>query len=296
MTPCARYPDDDLVMRYASGDLAEPDLSAFEDHLFACDACLARVERYQAAQQVLASRHLPAIPTVVPATDEGARSTSRGLSWWVLSAVAAAVVVGLAAMFLVRGVGRPDVLTTGASAASSAASPGDAPVRPAGAGPTAMSPTSAANGRTAQSLQVAVLAMVSPPPYLPMVTRGDADAGERFAAGMDAYTRADWPTASRALREVDTPQARFYQGIADLMRGETAAAVASLEAARASARQPYARESLFYLGKAALQRGDVATAREWFSTARDAGAGPDREATRLLTALEEMLDPSEGRQ
>ena len=94
--------------------------------------------------------------------------------------------------------------------------------------------------------------------------------------------------ASRTLREIDTPQARFYQGVADLMRGETATAVAALESVRTSARHPYARESLFYLGKAALQQGDVRKAREWFTAARDANAGPEREAARLLAELDEI--------
>jgi hypothetical protein len=69
------------------------------------------------------------------------------------------------------------------------------------------------------------------------------------------------------------------------MRGDTAAAVGALQAARASAQQPYARESVFYLGKAALQRGDVAAAQTLFAEARDAKAGPDGEAARLLTEL-----------
>ena len=67
--------------------------------------------------------------------------------------------------------------------------------------------------------------------------------------------------ASRDLAAIDTTEARFYKGIADLMRGDGPAAVAALGVVRASGQQPYARESQFYLGKAALQRGDVAAAQ-----------------------------------
>ena len=106
---------------------------------------------------------------------------------------------------------------------------------------------------------------------------------------MQAYTRADWAVASRELAAIDTTEARFYQGIADLMRGEGTAAVAALDAVRASGQQPYARESEFYLGKAALQRGDVAAARASFAAARDAGAGPAGEAARMLASLSELM-------
>lgn len=285
MTPCARYPDDDLLTRYVAGTLTEPDLSAFEDHLFACDTCLDRVERYQAARQALVARELPALPTVVPVAAAGSASAVTRQTWWVLGAVAALVLAGLGALLVWQGIEAPAPQVAHAPPA----------VAPAPAARRPLVARTPADGPTSASLQLAVLAMVSPPPYLPMVTRGDGRESDRFSTGMAAYVRSDWPAAARALGDVDTPQGRFYRGIAELMRGETTAAVTALESARASGVQPYARESLFYLGKAALQRGDVATAREWFSTARDAGAGPDREATRLLTALDEMLDPSEGR-
>ena len=87
---------------------------------------------------------------------------------------------------------------------------------------------------------------------------------------------------------MDTTEARFYQGIADLMRGDAATATTTLEAARTSGVQPYARESVFYLGKAALQRGDVEQARHWFDAARAGNASTAREAARLLAALDEL--------
>jgi len=133
---------------------------------------------------------------------------------------------------------------------------------------------------------VAVLAMVTPPPYLSLTTRGEGPSS--FATAMQGYTRANWAVASRELAAVDTTEARFYQGIADLMRGEGAAAIAALDKVRTSGQQPYARESLFYLGKAALQRGDVANARASFTAASEAGAGPAGEAARILASLSEL--------
>ena len=89
MSACTRYPDDEVVLRYVTSDLAEPELAAFEDHMFACDACLARVERYQMAQQSLAGRDLPAPPTVVGGTAHRQASPVRPLTWWALGAIAA---------------------------------------------------------------------------------------------------------------------------------------------------------------------------------------------------------------
>jgi hypothetical protein len=72
------------------------------------------------------------------------------------------------------------------------------------------------------------------------------------------------------------------------MRGDAASATATLDVARKSGIQPYARESAFYLGKAALQRGDVGQARDAFTATRAAGASTAREAARLLAALDEL--------
>jgi hypothetical protein len=269
MSACTRYPDDEVVLRYVTSDLAEPELAAFEDHMFACDACLARVERYQMAQQSFAVRDLPAPPVVVGGTAHRQTAPSKPLVWWVLGAIAATVIAALAGL-------SPWLRPSDDETVHVAAQP--APVSPAAAAQAA----SAARPSTS-ALRVAVLAMVTPPPYLSLTTRAAGDSS--FAVAMQAYSRADWLAASRALATLDAPDARFYKGIADLMRGDTAAAVEALQAARASAQQPYARESVFYLGKAALQRGDVAAAQTLFAEARDAKAGPDDEAARLLTEL-----------
>ena len=270
MSACTRFPDDDQVLRYVTNDLAEPELIAFEDHLFACDVCLARVERYQAAQHVLLDRALPAITTIVPSGAAGAGAgPARMRPWWLLGAVAASLVMVAAGLWSWQG--RP---------ASPVPQVAERPDPDAAVAPSSV--------RNAAALQVAVLAMVTPPPYLPITTRGEAAASTRFAAGMLAYTRADWTTASRTLSSVNTAEAHFYQGIADLMRGDAASAASALEAARTSGIQPYARESLFYLGKAALQRGDVTQARGAFTAARTAGASTEGEAARLLAALDDV--------
>jgi hypothetical protein len=280
MSACTRFPEDDQILRYVARDLDEPELSAFEDHLFECDACLARVERYQAAQQVLSERELPAAPTIVASSaDHGVSRSSRTLPYWLVGAIAASLIIAVAGLWswqrthLAQAPDAPQVATA-------------TPPAPAAATPAP------SNVRSSTALQVAVLAMVTPPPYLSMTTRGEASAAERFSQGMEAYTRRDWTTAARLLVGVDTAEARFYQGVADLMRGDAASATRSLDAARTSGVQPYARESLFYLGKAALYHGDVPQARAAFTASRDAGASTAKEAVRLLASLAEFSAPA----
>lgn len=273
MSACARYPDDDQILRYVTSDLDEPELTAFEDHLFGCDACLARVERYQAAQQALTGRALPDAPAVEAA--DGARTT-RPLPWWLLGAIAASLVMIAGGLWSWQR--SPAAPQTQAPQAQTTQVPALTPPASAGA---------PANVRSSVALQVAVLAMVTPPPYLSITTRGEAPSA-RFDEAMRAYTGRDWVKAARLLATVDTPEARFYQGIADLMRGDATSAAGALAAARDSGAQPYARESLFYLGKAALQHGDVPHARDALTASRSAGASTATEADRLLASLDEL--------
>ena len=95
MSACTRYPDDEMVLQYVTGDLDEAELVSFEDHMFGCDPCLARVERYQAAQQVLGTREIPSAPVVVASGGAPPLATSRGLPWWAL-AIAASLIVAVA--------------------------------------------------------------------------------------------------------------------------------------------------------------------------------------------------------
>lgn len=279
MSACTRFPEDDQILRYVARDLDEPDLSAFEDHLFECDACLARVERYQAAQQVLAERELPAAPTIVSSSDVPAARRPSMLPYWLVGAIAASLLAAAVGFWSWprSGVTQAPVVNQFAEAS-----------RPVPA-TTAAAPS---NVSSSTALRVAVLAMVTPPPYLSMTTRAASSESERFDQGMAAYTRRDWAAASRALATVEGAEARFYQGVADLMRGDSASATRSLEAAKATGVQPYARESLFYLGKAALQHGDLAKASAAFTAARDGGASTSVEAGRLLASLAEITGPA----
>jgi hypothetical protein len=194
---------------------------------------------------------------------------ARRLPWW-LGAVAALLVLGLTGLLVSRQAPVPR-----------ATPPVVTPDMPGGT--AALGPTIPAS--RPDTLGLTALALVTPPPYLPVTTRGTA--GTDFEAAMEAYVGQDWAVASGRLAGLDTAEAHFYKGIADLMRGDSTEATVALEAVRASGRQPYARESAFYLGKAALLRGDRAAAREMLDAAVASRATTAGEARRVLQALEQ---------
>lgn len=308
MTPISTHPDEDVLLGYVAGTLPEPQQSAFEDHLFGCDECLAHVERLQAAQGVLATRDPhPTIAEPIPFPSEADprdRPVRSRSTWWLTGSVAAFLVAGLMGAVLWRPSAQPETTTASAepAAAVPVTDPRPEPTAPATPPPSAgttrqtrEAPVPAQNpgqatqeSATTKGLRMAVLAMVTPPPYLPLVTRDGAAPADRFDEGMTAYVARDWTRASQVLSDVDRPQARFYKGVADLMRGATADAAQAFEAVRRGGQEPWATESLFYLGKAAVQQGRVEDARQWFAASRDASSSQSREATRLLAALDEF--------
>lgn len=273
MMACTRYPDDELVVRYVTSDLPESEQLVFEDHMFACDDCLARVELYQSAQQVLATTEAAPAGPPLPFPEKRPSPAGSGHAWWTYAAIAAALVVVAGGTFWVqrRQIPAPAGVTARSTTPPAAAEPQATP----------------AARRSPTALKVAVLAMVTPPPYLPMTVRSEPSTDAAFDRGMDAYVQQDWPAAAEALTNVRGAAGRFYLGIAELMQGDAAAATAAFAQARSSGVQPYVRESTFYLAKAALRTGDVAKAREWLTAARAADAGPAKEAARLLAALDE---------
>ena len=50
---CERYPDPIDAERYVSGEMTEPEQSAFEEHFFSCDVCFQRVRELQLVQAAL---------------------------------------------------------------------------------------------------------------------------------------------------------------------------------------------------------------------------------------------------
>lgn len=133
------------------------------------------------------------------------------------------------------------------------------------------------------------LAMVVPPAYVPLQTRGaePASQADAFQAAMASYAAKDYRAAVHGLRAVAeaTPtdgRTQFFLGVSYLMTNDAAAATAALDRAVASGAAPFATEAHFYLAKAALRQKDLKRAERELAAAVDQEAGPPGEAPRLL--------------
>lgn len=135
------------------------------------------------------------------------------------------------------------------------------------------------------------LALVAPPPYLPLQTRGaDGGSGEAFTAAMAKYSAKDYRGAIDGLKPIveaqpDAAPAAFYLGVSYLAAGEPAAASAVLNRVAAGNVSPFGDEAHFYLAKAALRAHDLDRAERELSIAIERQAGPPGEAGKLQQAL-----------
>lgn len=146
--------------------------------------------------------------------------------------------------------------------------------------------------RPARGLEA--LAVVTPPPYVPLQTRGSANTlAESFAAAMTRYSAKDFAGAAEQLQPLaesspDAAHVQFFLGISQLMSGKPAAAIESLDRAAATGTAPFADEAHFYLAKAAMQTRDVARAERELQIAIEREAGPAGEAANLLRDIKKI--------
>jgi predicted Zn-dependent protease len=138
------------------------------------------------------------------------------------------------------------------------------------------------------------LAIVVPPPYVPLQTRGSSNTrAQSFAAAMTRYSAKDFAGAAEQLQPLaegapDAAHVQFFLGISQLMSGKPAAAIESLDRAAASGTAPFADEAHFYLAKAAMQTRDLARAERELTIAVEREAGPAGEAVELLRDLKKI--------
>ncbi len=293
---CPRRADQDTAERYVAGTLPELDQSAFEEHFFSCEACLADVQALQAARTALAGQQARA--STFAARPQAFKWSG---SWSVWAGLAAAAVILVAVATWMRQPAAPASETAQSTAgregdrapAVAEKDPADrsapAPEAPApgdrGSRPPATPPS--------RQLLLAQLAVVVPPRFVPLAARGEgSEPTERFNTAMQHYSAARYDDAADALRALaaERPLAHvwFFLGVSELARGRTGAAREALEQAAGSDVQPYADESHFYLAKAALKDGDVERARRELTAAVEREAGPEGEARRILAQLAKL--------
>jgi TolA-binding protein len=265
MTSCARYDDFELAERYVLGQLNEAEQADFEAHYFECPECFAAVQAFQAAQGEL-RKQPPAV----------AASASHKL-WWI-GLAAAASLTGL----LVWAPWRHSQPTV-------------APPTPTVAQhtPSTAPPPTPTPSPTHPGVNLDALALVTPPPYVPLSTRGESAQNPTlaaFAAAMKPYSAKDYRAAAAALEPIvkahpDANYAQFFLGISYLLSDDGDKAVAVLDRVAASGAAPFADEAHFYLAKAALRARDLDRAERELTLAKQREAGPPEEAQKLLQAL-----------
>jgi anti-sigma factor RsiW len=264
MTPESRLEcpyDDEAALRYLSGAMPDAERQAFEDHYFACDDCLARVQALQAAADVLAP--LAAGAPVAAARVASSRRRSAVPPW--------AMAAGLAAV------------SVGAFVVLRSTPPVPPPVQPT---PVASLP---APSTTPSPAWLVALARVEPASYVPLLMRGEDPAPRAFRAAMEPYLRGDFPAAAAALREVvrARPQdhvTRFYLGVSELLAGETDPAIDDLGAVGGSD-PTLVVAARFYRAKAWLRKGDITSALPELQAVATTEGPRAVEARRVLEEL-----------
>jgi TolA-binding protein len=266
---CPLRSGQDLAEPYVAGTLAEPDQSAFEEHFFTCQACLAQVQMLQDVRDRLAS-----VPVRAKAPDP---------RWAAAPWLGLALAAGLLAAIAFWWTGTDD-------APKQAVAPAPAPPPDATPAPPPTTPAPATPPAPTRRDVLGQLAMVVPPRYVPLTVRGSAPAGS-FDAAMAHYVAGRYAEAAAGLRALsaagpDDPGVQFFLGVSDLATGRVAEGQAALARVVQADTQPYTDEAHFYLGKAALAAGDVAAARRELRLAVTKEAGPEGEAARILAALD----------
>jgi tetratricopeptide (TPR) repeat protein len=263
----------DVVEQYLHDRLSGESCEAFEEHYFSCDRCFRILQAHREIEAQLARTwNVPS----------AGRTRSRVWQWaWMPAAAGVMLAVGLA--IWQRPSAGPGVST------DAVPSPGAAP-----------------DGAVVQqtpstSTLLAELALVQPPPYVPMRVRGAGDeATTRFQEGMTEYERGNYGAAAATLGaasklDPEAPHILFFLGISQLMAAQTDSAIQTLGETVALGESPYQEEAYFFLAKAYLQKGSVALAREALDRVVRMRGSRKTEAEQLLVRLEGVEEASRRR-
>jgi hypothetical protein len=127
------------------------------------------------------------------------------------------------------------------------------------------------------------LAQFEPPPWNPVLLRGNETAGHaEFVKAMTLYTAHNYPGCGEALSVIESAEARYYGGICFLLAGQAEAGASALAQAIAKGDTPYLEEARFYLAKAMLARKDAAGARDELRRVVAMHGDLERQANDLL--------------
>jgi Tetratricopeptide repeat len=251
---CQKVEDEDIIERYLSNRLSEPETEAFEKHYLECQRCFGEVELRHSAAIELKAR---------PIHLRSPQSRWTFWSWqWALgsAAVAALVLVGV---FYFRSQQET----------------------------TAPTQQIAAVQQPSAALLEQFSAVDQVPPYVPGVIRGgeSSPAMAKFQEGMALYSMEKYsdaiPPLSEAVRlDPARPIFTFYLGISYLVSGTPDEAIAQL-AKVAAQDNPYTEEAHWFLSKAYLKKRDFRSARAELQTVRSLQGAHASAAQDLLQQI-----------
>ena len=286
---------DEVFEGYVRDALSPDERDAFEEHYFACAACLDKVRTYRAMRAELEA--LPAEAPAVPPV--------RSPAWpwrWALVPVAVGAVVVIAMTLWLRAPGPRAPESTAAVATAPRAAPVVPPTSPTGAQPTAPPSTPPAmveaqplpGPDSAPVVALTVLARVEPPLYIPLTLRGPReDAVERFMAAMQHYLEGDYAgaipglTAAADLNPKAAP-AIFFLAICNLLTDRLDAAIDGLQETVALGDPSYLEEAHYYLAKAWLRQGNIPAAQADLRRTIEQRGRLEADARRLLAQLDAL--------
>ncbi|SRR5712691_8541630 len=260
---CKEVEEGEILEAYLLDRLSEAERDAFEQHYFACEACLAQLQTSLTMQEELRSQ---------PSARTHAGSVFFRQVWLWAPALAATVVLAV-------GLWRYSARQHPALQVSSA--------------PPATSPhvSVQATPPSPPAASLEDLARVQPPPYNAVVLRGAEDEAQTtFHTAMQSYSKGDYARAIPGLRAAmkaspRTAKFTFYLGASYLLTGQNDAAIAALSKTIAFNDPLYSELAHYYLAKAYLGKKEVPAAEQELRSVVRLHGSRETEAEEILRQL-----------
>jgi tetratricopeptide (TPR) repeat protein len=278
---CDEISQSEIIEQYLLGRLDESACDAFEQHLFACERCLDRVQTFRALRHELAS-------TAASLRAEPLRPSGVWAWKW-------AWAPALAVLVVTAGIVVSVFLRSGPSLERGA------PVGGQSARGAATSPGPASSESVSSLPSLVALARFEPPAYVPQTLRGvQSEAAAQFRDAMRHYVAKDYRRAIRGLRtaselDPEAPHASFFLGICYVLTGQVEPGIRALQQTIALGDSPYLEDAHFHLAKALLLKKDATGARREWERTRQLRGDREDEARHLRDELDRLSPPPSDR-
>lgn len=287
---CEQTGNPELMEKYVTRQLSEQDMSAFEEHYFACDDCLAEVQLAQAIQ-AQAPQNGPKVLRMPQRNEPTAKPKQR---WMYPVAAAAAVVLLSVVGWRVFSLGQPAM----PEVSQTKPIPAQATVPPA-------APTELANPAPAEPTLLASnadLGVVTPLRFRATALRGANEVSEqRFQQVMASYLNGDYrqtisglatipvgvPGSGKADDHITDAGVQLYLGISQLMLNQNTEAVRTLRRAAAYGDTPYLENASFYLAKGLIRQKQYTEAARELQHVVKLNGDRQNEAKELTAKLQQ---------